>query len=301
MKKWVISAIAYLAIVIVGYNVYAFTLGTDEGNHSSDSGVGEHQTENDSYDEKGHGSDDEHGSDDGHGSDDAHGSDGGHGSHGDHGSEPTSSEVAVTINATEENLTIYLNDLAGNPVENLEVNHEKLLHLIIVDEHLEQYLHLHPEQIDKGVFETSISLTSGSYKAFVDIKPKELEYVISPVEIQIGEPTGSHGHASLEVDEMLTKTINNQEATLTTTLLEAGKPVTLTFKLPDASVEPYLGAMGHVVILDETAEKFIHVHPINDSETIFETQFNQPGIYKLWGEFKIDGDVFVYPFVVEVK
>lgn len=290
MKKWVISAIAYLAIVIVGYNVYAFTLGTDEGKHKSgDSGSGEHQTEKDSTD--GHG----HGSDEGHGSEDDHGS------HGDHGSEPTSSEVEVTINATNEKLTILLNDLTGKPVEHLVVNHEKLLHLIIVDEHLDQYLHLHPEQMDKGVFETSVALTEGSYKVFVDIKPENLEYVVSPIDIQIGESSDSHSHASLEVDEMLTKTVNNQTALLTTTTLEAGKPVTLTFELPDAALEPYLGAMGHVVILDETANNYIHVHPKNDRETVFETQFSKAGIYKLWGEFKVAGEVFIYPFVIEVN
>src|SRR5690625_6712189 len=64
------------------------------------------------------------------------------------------------------------------------------------------------------------------------------------------------------------------------------KPIELKFKIKNAIPDPYLGALGHVVIIDEQAEKFIHVHPISNNETIFETQFEKAGIYKLWAEFK---------------
>jgi hypothetical protein len=53
--------------------------------------------------------------------------------------------------------------------------------------------------------------------------------------------------------------------------------------------------MGHVVILDENAQDFLHVHPANDREPIFETQFKQPGIYKIWAEFKQNGKVRAFP------
>lgn len=69
----------------------------------------------------------------------------------------------------------------------------------------------------------------------------------------------------------------------------------------DATPEPYLGALGDVVITDELGEKFIHVHPMSEKETAFMTQFDERGIYKMWTEFKLDGEVIVYPFVIEVK
>ncbi len=292
MKKWIISAIAYLAIVVVGYNVYAFTIGTESENHNSSIEDTDHQhSENDTAHSEGEHDD----------TSDHHGSDDGHESHGDHGSQPTSSEVDVEINVAGDKLTINVNDLTGNPVENLKLNHEKLLHLIIVDEHLEQYYHLHPEQLDKGVFEVTKQLSPGLYKAFVDIKPADLDYVVSPINLEIGESKASHSHESLIVDKTLTKTVNNQTATLTTTELAAEKTVVLSFDLPNVTIEPYLGAMGHVVILDEAGVDYIHVHPKNEKETIFEAQFPQSGIYKLWGEFKINGEVVIYPFVIEVK
>lgn len=71
--------------------------------------------------------------------------------------------------------------------------------------------------------------------------------------------------------------------------------------MKDAKPEPHLGALGHVVVLDEDGEKYIHVHPVADDKTVFDTKFEKPGIYKIWAEFKFEGQVNVYPFVIEVK
>jgi hypothetical protein len=77
--------------------------------------------------------------------------------------------------------------------------------------------------------------------------------------------------------------------------------VTLSFSLDKTKLEPYLGAAGHVVILDEKGEHYLHVHPVKENETVFQTEFDRPGVYKIWAEFKQNGKVRVFPFVVEVK
>lgn len=70
------------------------------------------------------------------------------------------------------------------------------------------------------------------------------------------------------------------------------------------NLEPYLGAIGYVVILSADAEKYIHNHPLEEIATgpdaKFGTSFPSGGIYKLWGQFKNQGKVFVVPFVVNV-
>ncbi|MDQ0272175.1 hypothetical protein [Cytobacillus purgationiresistens] len=71
--------------------------------------------------------------------------------------------------------------------------------------------------------------------------------------------------------------------------------------MKDAKTEPHLGALGNVVILYEDGGKYIHVHPVADDKTVFETQFDKPDIYKLWAEFKFGEQVNAYPFVIEVK
>ncbi|MFS0812849.1 hypothetical protein [Peribacillus phoenicis] len=53
--------------------------------------------------------------------------------------------------------------------------------------------------------------------------------------------------------------------------------------------------------MDDKGEKFVHVHPTSEEKTLFETKFDKPGIYKVWGEFKFHDKVNSYPFVIEVK
>ncbi|WP_246945350.1 hypothetical protein [Bacillus pinisoli] len=276
MKKWIFSAIGYLLVVIIGYSVYA----AFSSQPVEETNVNKHEGHNET------------------------GSNNGHGDHGNHGEseEHKESEVNVELNVTSAKLNILLTDKENQPVEELEINHEKLLHLIIVDEHLEQYYHLHPEEVAPGIYEVDHQLTDGVYKAFVDIKPKSLEYVTKPVEFTIGEVNEEHSHASLQVDTELQREVNGVVTILEPSSLKANEPVTLSYTFPsNPELQPYLGALGHVVILDESGTNYIHVHPLSDNETIFETLFPAAGIYKIWGEFQIGEEVHVYPFTIEVK
>lgn len=48
-------------------------------------------------------------------------------------------------------LNLHLTDKEGNAPQ-LEVSHEKILHLMIVSADLEQYYHLHPMDKGRGYF-----------------------------------------------------------------------------------------------------------------------------------------------------
>lgn len=271
MKKWAITAIVYLLVVIGGYVIY-------DGFFNKEDNTVEHS------EEKNHGSSVE--------SSDTHGH--------DESEESLEGEVNTTLNYENGKIVISLQDDTGKPVNELEINHEKLLHLIIVNEELDQYYHLHPEKVGEGKFEVANHpLSEGEYKAFIDIKPKNLNYEVNPVSFQVGEE--SHGHASLIADKELIQTIEGETVELDVSSFESAQDVTLSFKLDESKLEQYLGAAGHVVILDEKADNYLHVHPLNESEPVFETHFDQPGIYKIWAEFKQDGKVRVFPFVIEIK
>ncbi|WP_226668080.1 hypothetical protein [Metabacillus litoralis] len=284
MKKWIISALAYLTIVVLAYIAYDSFANLEgkqahsEEHKAADSKTEDHDTHGELKSEK---------------SNELH----------KHESEVSSdNEINVDVQESNKDIIITLEDLAGHSVDDLEINHEKLLHLIVVDEHLDQYYHLHPEEITSGQFTVKSPLKEGNYKAFVDINSKSLSYEVKPVPFKVGKPsTNEHNHASLEIDKKLEKIINENKVTLTTTDLVVGEPVTLTFDVHGAELEPYLGAMGHVVILDEKAEEYLHVHPPNVNEPVFQTEFSHAGIYKLWAEFQVNGRVTAYPFVVEVK
>ncbi|MGQ4665674.1 hypothetical protein ACUIJN_07480 [Metabacillus halosaccharovorans] len=275
MMIWTISAIVYLGLVITGYSVYASMnpKTTEHANHSDDQVEGnvtdqtsEHEHEHENHDV----------------------------------STTRESELTPKVSYANGEITIELRD-KDNHVPELDVSHEKYMHFIIVSSDLEEYHHLHPEEKGDGVYQQKVSLDGNSYKAFVDIKPKDLQYSVMPIEFNVGETQHEHGDNELVVDKDFTKTINGQTVELTAESFEVNKEITLNFDVKDAKPDPYLGALGHVVILDEAGEKYIHVHPVAEDKTVFNTQFNKPGIYKLWAEFKFGEQVNVYPFVIEVK
>ena len=194
-----------------------------------------------------------------------------HPEHGNH-SYSTTSEVTPKVSYANGEITIELKGI-NNHAPELEVSHEKYMHLIVVSSDLKEYHHLYPEQKGEGTYQVKANLADNSYKAFVDIQPKGLQYEIRPIELQVGEAQHAHGGNELVPDTDFTKTINGQSVELTTRSFEVNKEVVLNFDVKGEKFEEYLGALGHVFILDEAGKKFIHVHPVSNDKTVFETHY----------------------------
>ncbi|MGG1399065.1 hypothetical protein ABE288_14860 [Bacillus salipaludis] len=277
MKKWALAAIVYLLAIIGGYWVYDANFKTEaktpmDMSHESPVSTNESHAHNES----------------------------GSGHH--HESTGTEAgEVKPSFSYKDGKIEIMLKDMQSNPVTNLEVNHEKLMHLIVVNDHLDQYYHIHPKKVGPGKFVIPYQLAEGRYKAFIDVKPKNLNYKVEPVGFTVGNPVENHIHPSLVPDQTFIKTIDGKTVEMKVSSFEAQKPVTLQFILDETTLEPYLGAAGHVVILNESAGQYLHVHPKDEQRPVFETQFDHPGTYKIWAEFKQAGKVRVFPFIIKIK
>jgi P-type Cu+ transporter len=304
MRKWAIAGMIYVTAIIFGFQAYEKWIADEESVVEADMGdmdamktMDEETGDTDHATEETESSDhEEKAMSDGHDGEAAAGSHG----HGSDTSHSVGSQVNAFVMNDQNNIKIFLKDKAGNPVDDLEVSHEKIFHLILVDEQLEKYYHVHPERTAKGEFMINNPLSTGFYKAFVDIKPKNLTYEVEPVPFVVGNPVSEeHGHP-LVPDTNFNKTVDGENVTLNISSFKANEPVKLTFDLDETNLTPYLGAMGHVVILDEYGKNFLHVHPSNDTEPIFETEFDKPGIYKIWAEFQQNGRVRAFPFVIEI-
>ncbi|MDC3415298.1 hypothetical protein [Aquibacillus salsiterrae] len=220
-----------------------------------------------------------------------------HMDHGNHDMMDMPNEVNVEVTYDRNKLTVYIEDMEKKPVK-LKENHEKMIHLIVVSDDLEQFYHLHPDQTDEHRFETEIKLASTTaYKAFVDISVEGKNYKIKPIPIN----SANHNDQHLRTDDQRVKVIEGQKIELTTTPFVVKEPVTISFDIDGVTPDPYLGALGHVVIVDEKLLQFIHVHPKFPTETVFEAHFNKSGTYKLWAEFKINQKVIAFPYVFQVS
>ncbi|QDI90059.1 hypothetical protein EPH95_01780 [Salicibibacter halophilus] len=210
------------------------------------------------------------------------------------------SDVHTDVSYNGGEVRVQLEDVHGT-VPELEETHEKEMHLIIVSNDLEDFIHLHPEREEDAIHTAPTDLENGHYQAFVDMAPKDRNYVVQPNDLQVGEGKQASPSASLSASENLTQEINGKTVTLETEGLSTSDTTKLDFDLHGEEPEPYLGALGHVVILDEDAETFIHVHPTSDHTTTFETHIDQPGLYKVWAEFQYeDTGVLTFPFVLQV-
>ncbi|MFC0211815.1 hypothetical protein ACFFK0_04985 [Paenibacillus chartarius] len=200
----------------------------------------------------------------------------------------------------------------GNPIESFDITHEKLLHLIIVSKDLSYFQHIHPEYKGQGVFEIENEFPSGGeYRLIADFKPTGGDAVTRMEWTRVGGPAAA-APADIVPDQKLERTEQGKRVQLSIDQLAVGADTKLSFRVTDEStgqpvtdLEPYLGAIGHVVVLSEDGETYLHVHAEPDQgsgpDAVFETSFPKPGVYKIWGQFQHAGQVFTVPYVVNVR
>lgn len=210
----------------------------------------------------------------------------------------------------DTNLDFQIQDTSGKAIESLDINHEKKMHLIVVSKDLSYFTHIHPEDKGKGEFQIDNQFPyGGEYKAFADFKPTNGDGQVLTQLISVAGETSQP--TPLQPDSNEPKVVDGKEITLSFDDLKANKEVIMTFAIKDAKtkepitdLQPYLGAIGHVVTLDQNADTYLHVHPMDEQakgpDARFMTTFPKSGIYKTWGQYQHNGKVFIVPFVINV-
>ncbi len=226
--------------------------------------------------------------------------------------DPTAMYVALSTDpATIEpgqpvHLSLRLTDGYGAPVSELKVVHEKKLHLIMVREGLDVFAHLHPESEGEGLFGITVVFpVPGTYVLYADFTPEGGQGATIRNELRVeGAPPAAPGleahvpgrtqTSELLADIGIQETQNAHRVSFSLMDL-GGAPIT--------DLEPYLGAMGHLVIISSDGFNYVHAHPLDtgqSNEVAFEVHFPTPGVYKGWGQFQRAGQVMNVPFVVRI-
>jgi len=171
-----------------------------------------------------------------------------------------------------QKFTIQVRSANGKPVNNFQIQHEKLMHLILVNSDLTSFQHVHPTYLGKGTFQVTATLPAdGTYTAFVDYVPKGSTQKVEIATLKVGKAVAE---TILPVpDSTLSKTFGDLDISLLLDpkTVRPNQEVPITFEMKDASgkpitdLQPYLGAMGHLVIIKVapvlTAANYLHAHP----------------------------------------
>ncbi len=204
-------------------------------------------------------------------------------------------------------LDLVLKDDFGSPVTELEVVHEKKLHLFVIRQGLDVFAHLHPEMDAAGVLSMGLGFpVGGTYLVYADFKPQNAEAMTLMAKVQVAgdapaaPPLQPHVPGRVQTADLLAdisvqKIYGRHQIGFTLSGLD-GSPV--------ADLEPYLGAMGHLVVVSADGHTFVHAHPVTGAkpnEVVFDVHFPGPGVYKGWGQFQRSGKVHEVGFVVDVS
>ncbi|WP_460795908.1 heavy-metal-associated domain-containing protein [Microbacterium sp. GXF0217] len=197
----------------------------------------------------------------------------------------------------------------GEPVTTYDTAHDKQLHLIVVRSDGTQYRHVHPE-LDAATGVWSLLWTwdaAGTYRLYTDFASDGTAATLSRTVDVAGTLTPQPATevvraASVDgFDVAITgELVAGSDSDLTVEVTRDGAPVT--------TLEPYLGAFGHLVALRDGDLAYLHVHAHGDEpETgdtagptvAFTADVPSAGRYLLYLDFQVDGQVHTAPFVLD--
>lgn len=211
---------------------------------------------------------------------------------------------------TYTNLVLQIKDDDDTPVKRFDVLREKLVRLILVRKGLDEFAHLHPtvdaSELITGEFEFP---KAGKYRLFADHQPQDKSPAVAVGELTVvGDYTPA---APLLPNTSKDVTVEMIKAHIE--VLPGEQETKVRFKFvtaagqPIGDLQPYLGAMGHLVIISADSREYVHAHPLSEAKSApdgtveFAAHFPKSGIYKAWGQFQRNGSVFTFPYVVEHK
>jgi hypothetical protein len=209
----------------------------------------------------------------------------------------------VTIN-------ILIQNKRSKPIDSFDRLHEKLLHLIVVSKDLAYFDHIHPDYKGSGLFEITTQFpAAGEYKLFADYMPTGIPEIVQAHWVTIGDTPLKP--VALVPDKQLTKIVEDKEVSLSFDHVMAGMDLTMAFTIKNAKskelitdLQPYLGAIGHVVAIRADTKQFLHVHPTDNQRSgptaKFITTFPSKGIYKIWAQFQQHDHLYTIPFIINV-
>ena len=178
------------------------------------------------------------------------------------------------ISANESGLLVFtVKDSKGSTVKDLQIVHEKPMHLLIVSTDLAEFYHVHPAQSSDGSYRVQHTFPNGGdYKLYADFTPSNAKQVVQRVDLKVAGP--ERAKVALIPDTRFEKSVDGLRVIMKPDgKLKAGGDIMLNFQAFDAAsgkpatdLQNYLGELAHFVIISEDMVDFVHAHPMSKDE-----------------------------------
>ena len=188
-------------------------------------------------------------------------------------------------------------------VRDFQVEHTKRMHLIVVRSDLTGFQHLHPTMAGDGTWRGSIRLRKGGeYRMFADFKHAGKRRTLAadvPVD-------GAFKRVRLPAPSPYARTDGGLDVALYHHGAGAGAPAHVVFEVAEqgrlvtGELQPYLGAMGHLVAIRKDDLKYLHTHPDGNAPA-FHVEYPTAGNYRVFVQFRHRGRVHTAAFTVPVS
>jgi hypothetical protein len=187
------------------------------------------------------------------------------------------------------NLVFHL-ERDGKTLSEFKLLHERVMHFIVVRDAFDEFQHLHPTVADDGFATIEIAFPmAGTYWLFVDCQAKgEAQQTVRHEIIIAGDPP-----AAPELKAIVPVVVIVAETKTEVSVQRGEGEWLVTFAHRDldghslTDLEPYLGAMGHLVVIGAGTGEYVHAHAETQSATDgrvkFAAHIARPGFYKAWG------------------
>jgi hypothetical protein len=213
---------------------------------------------------------------------------------------------------------------SGEPVTEFELVHEMPFHLFVVSQDMEYFQHVHPEKGEGGSWGIDVTLPKPGYYALIaDFAPKgaSSQMTLRPL-ITADADEDLLEATDLQIEPSRTSTVRDLSATVSfdPPVLTAGEHGHVIFTITDketgrpvTDLETYLGAFGHLFMMNQDMTEYVHTHPVDvisaqlDASQLrggpmvmFEGLMPKPGRYRAWGQFKRRGEIYTFQTTFDV-
>ncbi len=218
----------------------------------------------------------------------------------------------------------FADGATGRPVDDLLVHDNALIHLVVISP-TGRLWHLHPVRVGPGYYRVKLMPPeTGTYAVAAELARRGGG--VQLVRTTMSVAAGADSHADPVPAGAGARVVNGNPVDVD---IEPGTPTTITARFGKADLQPWLGMLGHLIVVGPiagdgrvgadaaAAPTWAHVHsmipqspgiPGKPDETVaaygpdvpFTYTFAAPGKYRIWLQAERDYTVMTVPMQLEV-